>query len=152
MFLFLSLSGILAAFGQVLLPIDKLSSIGTQLWVKTVLILLLSILALLTYLLVDKRLKLKYDIYWDRKKNPHCPSCKKPLQFKNYCAYQCLACGKDVFASDRSRGYLPIEVLHKLLDGEKVSDEEIERIHDDHMPKGVTVPLVGISQKKPPFP
>ena len=32
-------------------------------------------------------LRLKYDIYWDRHKNPHCPSCKKPLSAYNEYMY-----------------------------------------------------------------
>jgi hypothetical protein len=137
--LLLILCGILAAFGQALLPTDRLSSISTQTWAKTALILFATILALVIYLVFDKRLKLKYGLYWDRKKNPRCPSCKKPLQVYNYCTYHCLACDKNVFASDGSRGYLPIDIIHRLFAGEKVADEDIEKIHDDHTPKSPPV-------------
>lgn len=146
--LFLSLSSYLAAFGETLLPVDKLSTIKAPIWAKTICILLLAIVLLLVYILLDKRLKLRYGIYWDRKKNPYCPSCKKPLQLKNYCAYRCVACDKAVFPSDGSRGYLPIEVLRRLLSGEEVNDEEITRIHNNHTPKGRTVLFAGIPQNR----
>lgn len=48
-------------------------------------ILSLSLLLNIAFLLViwltsrSENLVLKYGIYWDSQKNPHCPSCKKPL-------------------------------------------------------------------------
>ena len=44
-------------------------------------------------------LRLKYGIYWDKQKNPHCPSCKKPIsgynsyQFSGK-GYYCKPCNK----------------------------------------------------------
>lgn len=52
--------------------------------------------------------RLKYGIYWDMQKNPHCPSCKVPLAA--YAAYQfggvgyrCIPC-KKVFALTDANG------------------------------------------------
>lgn len=131
-FLFLSLSSCLVVFGETLLPIDKLSMIKAPIWAKTVSILLLAILSLLIYLFIDKQLKLRYGIYWDRKRNPHCPSCKKPLQPHAYCTYQCIACDKYISPFSESGEYLPIEIVHRLLRGEKVTDKEIEDIRASH--------------------
>jgi hypothetical protein len=137
-FLFLSLSSCLAVFGETLLPIDKLSMIKAPIWAKTVSILLLAILSLVIYLWADKKLRLKYNIYWDRKRNPHCPICKKPLQSHSYCSYQCIACDKYIFPSNEFGKSLPIEIVHRLLRGEKVTDNEIENIHNAHKPEPMT--------------
>lgn len=42
-------------------------------------------------------LRLKYGVYWDRQKNPHCPSCKKPISdYNDYglsgTGYNCRPC------------------------------------------------------------
>jgi hypothetical protein len=44
-------------------------------------------------------LKLLYGIYWDKKSNPYCPSCKKPgISYDNYSinglGYLCIPCNK----------------------------------------------------------
>lgn len=133
------LSGILAIFGEKLLPLYKLQTIPTVIWVETVSILLLAVLALLAYLRVDKRLKLKYGIYWDKNRNPHCPSCKKPLQLGIYSSYECITCNKNnIRPFDKSGRNLPIEIVHRLLRGENVTDNEIENIHNAHKPEPMT--------------
>ena len=42
--------------------------------------------------------KLKYGIYWDKDKNPHCPSCKIPVaaygKYSSGKGYFCRSCGK----------------------------------------------------------
>ena len=42
--------------------------------------------------------KLKYAIYWDKDKNPHCPNCKIPIgaynQYQAGWGYYCKPCGK----------------------------------------------------------
>ena len=131
--LFLCLSGILVAFGEVLLPIDQLALISPLIWAEVVSILSLAVLALLFYLWIDKRLKLKYGIWVDKKRNPHCPSCKKPLQLGLFDSYECIACNKTYIRPfDKSGRNLPIAIFHRLLRGEKVTDKEIEDIHNAH--------------------
>lgn len=48
------------------------------------------------YLVTRKsELKLHYGIYWDKKKNPHCPGCQKPVSYINGMlgeGYYCKAC------------------------------------------------------------
>lgn len=73
---------------------------------KVILALLLSSGILnVTFLLViwslNKKgpLRLKYGIYWDKDKNPHCPSCKKPISaYDSYrhggLGYYCKPCEK----------------------------------------------------------
>lgn len=43
-------------------------------------------LAIAWYLSKGDGLRLKYGVYWDKQKNPHCPSCKKPISA--YDSYQ----------------------------------------------------------------
>lgn len=49
----------------------------------------------------SKPFRLKYSIYWDKDKNPHCPACKIPLgqyaQYQTGTGYYCKPCGK-IFA------------------------------------------------------
>jgi hypothetical protein len=138
-FLFLSLSSCLVVFGETLLPIDKLSMIKAPIWAKTVSILLLAILSLFIYLLIDKQLKLRYGIWVDKKRNPHCPSCKKPLQLGLFDSYECIACNKTYIRPfDKSGRNLPIAIFHRLLRGEKVTDKEIEDIHNAHKSEPMT--------------
>ena len=64
-------------------------------------ILNLLFLALILLLSKNDSFKLKYGIYWDKKKNPHCPSCQKPVAaYGNYQSsgkgYYCKPC-KQVF-------------------------------------------------------
>ena len=51
--------------------------------------------------------RLKYGIYWDKGKNPHCPSCKTPLAaYGNYkysgLGYFCTPCKKVFKLADAS--------------------------------------------------
>ncbi len=50
--------------------------------------------------------RLKYGIYWDKDKNPHCPNCKIPIgAYSEYTAgwgYYCKPCGKIFPLSDAS--------------------------------------------------
>ncbi|WP_303852671.1 hypothetical protein [Seleniivibrio woodruffii] len=43
------------------------------------LLLLVFILLVLVYVLRKTDMVLKYGIFWDKNNNPHCPSCKIPL-------------------------------------------------------------------------
>jgi uncharacterized protein YqhQ len=50
-------------------------------------------------------LRLKYGIYWDKQKNPHCPSCEKPLSdYNDYgysgTGYYCKPCNQVFPLSD----------------------------------------------------
>lgn len=54
-------------------------------------------------------LRLKYGVYWDKQKNPHCPSCKRPLsRYGEYhlsgTGYFCKACNEVIPLAD-ARGY-----------------------------------------------
>ena len=51
------------------------------------------------YMSKGNALRLKYGVYWDRHKNPHCPACQKPLSAYdsyNYSGrgYYCKPCNK----------------------------------------------------------
>ena len=51
--------------------------------------------------------KLKYGIYWDSDKNPHCPNCKTPIasyaEYQTGTGYYCRPC-KKVFPLQDSAG------------------------------------------------
>jgi len=57
------------------------------------------IFAILFWVLHKKsEFKLKYNIYWDNEKNPHCPNCKIPIggynEYQTGKGYYCKPCGK----------------------------------------------------------
>ena len=71
-------------------------------------VLNLVFLALVFYLAKKPPLKLKYGIYWDKDKNPHCPSCKIPIAaYNEYTTagkgYYCKPCN-EVFPLQDARG------------------------------------------------
>jgi hypothetical protein len=65
-------------------------------------------------------LRLKYGVYWDKQKNPHCPSCKKPIS--GYASYQfhgkgyyCKPCNKVYPLTDAQGNRIePAQVLSEL--------------------------------------
>ena len=63
--------------------------------------------------------KLKYGIYWDSDKNPHCPACKIPTgAYNEYQAgwgYYCKPCGKIFPLTDAAGNDIkPAQVLAEL--------------------------------------
>lgn len=73
------------------------------------LLLNLALLTLVWLLSKRQQFRLKYGIYWDKDKNPHCPSCKTPVAaYSNYQSgkgYYCKPCKKvfplaDAFGHD----------------------------------------------------
>lgn len=64
----------------------------------------------------SNKLTLKYGIFWDKKKNPYCPQCQKPVSYnKNFSTGE-----KDVKGSTlRSAGYFCKSCSHiyPLVDG-----------------------------------
>jgi hypothetical protein len=69
-------------------------------------VLNLVFLALVWLLSKKEQFRLKYGIYWDKGKNPHCPSCKTPLAaYGKYQAgkgYYCKPCNKIFPLADAS--------------------------------------------------
>lgn len=89
-------------------------------------ILMLSIfinllLAIAVWLLTRKReiLKLRYGIFWDIEKNPHCPVCKNPgLQYSEWgyqLGYRCNPCDRIFSLCDSSGKDITPEVALKGL-------------------------------------
>ena len=78
------------------------------------------LLALLIYVLSRKpAFKLKYGIYWDSEKNPHCPSCQKPIaaygEYSYAKGYYCKPCEKLFPLADASGNDMnPAEVIKNL--------------------------------------
>ena len=60
----------------------------------------LNIVFVVLFLVLYKKpeFKLKYGIYWDTNKNPHCPNCKIPIsaynKYQSGWGYYCKPCGK----------------------------------------------------------
>ena len=63
--------------------------------------------------------KLKYGIYWDKDKNPHCPNCKIPIgaysQYHVGFGYYCKPCGKVFSLTDASGNDIKPEQVIKEL-------------------------------------
>jgi hypothetical protein len=83
------------------------------------LLLNLMLLALVWFLSRGSQLRLKYGIYWDRSKNPHCPSCKTPLaaygHYQTGRSYYCKACKKPFPLADATGRHMnPTDVLNEL--------------------------------------
>lgn len=78
------------------------------------------LLALLIYYVTRKSpLRLKYGIYWDKERNPHCPACEKPVaaygEYNSGWGYYCKPCGKvfplaDAAGNDKQ----PADVVREL--------------------------------------
>ena len=93
---------------------------------KTLLALLVTSLVLnLVFALVvfsvakRKEFRVKYGIYWDREKNPHCPSCKIPIAgYDSYGSgkgYYCKPCNKVFRLTDVSgKDIDPLQVVSEL--------------------------------------
>lgn len=81
-----------------------------------------AILALLLYSATRKpksEYRLKYGIYWDKEKNPHCPVCKVPVVYGEYVGhgrvYYCTSCKKfHRLADANGKGIEPAQVLAEL--------------------------------------
>ena len=79
------------------------------------------VLAVLIYVASRKpNLKLKYGVYWDKNKNPHCPACQKPVSsYNDYgisgSGYNCKPCHQ-VFPLTDATGsqILPSQAIYEL--------------------------------------
>jgi hypothetical protein len=76
--------------------------------------------ALVVWFLSKKELfRLKYGIYWDKAKNPHCPACKIPVvaygKYQGGTGYYCKPCKKIFALADAAgRDIDPTEALAEL--------------------------------------
>lgn len=80
------------------------------------LLLNLAMLTVVWLLSKKSQLRLKYGIYWDKDKNPHCPSCKNPVsQYGNYQTigegYFCKTCSKLFPLADAAGNSISPEVV-----------------------------------------
>ncbi|MGO4891466.1 hypothetical protein [Flavobacterium sp. W21_SRS_FM6] len=72
--------------------------------------LALNLLLLILFWALNRKkseFRLKYGIYWDKEKNPHCPNCKIPIGgYNSYSTggvgYYCKPCGKIFPLTDSS--------------------------------------------------
>jgi len=81
----------------------------------------LNIIFLILFWVLTKRpeFKLKYGIYWDSEKNPHCPNCKIPIGgYAEYDAgkgYYCKPCKKIFPLTDANGNNIdPQQVINEL--------------------------------------
>lgn len=86
----------------------------------TLVVLNILFLVVIWHLSGSGDLRLKYGVYWDRHKNPHCPSCRKPLgRYGDYSysgtGYYCKPC-RQVCSLTDSQGNMvePAQVVSEL--------------------------------------
>jgi hypothetical protein len=84
--------------------------------------LALNIIIVIIFWVLHKKpeFKLKYGIYWDIDKNPHCPNCKIPIgKYGEYQSggkgYYCKPCGKIFSLTDASGNHIDPEQVIKEL-------------------------------------
>ena len=102
--------------GPVVLPILE-SSLSKSLLVTLLLAsFALNFIFLVLFWVTRKKseFKLKYGIYWDKDKNPHCPNCKIPIgAYGSYQSggkgYYCKPCGKIFSLTDASGNHIEPE-------------------------------------------
>ena len=86
--------------GHVILPAIESSHSKSQLLSLLLASLILNIVFLSLFWLFRKKIdyRLKYGIFWDSDKNPHCPNCKIPISgYDKYITgwgYYCKPCNK----------------------------------------------------------
>lgn len=95
-------SVVLLWFGAQIAPaiVPAISGVMTEEQVTATLLasLALNVLLALIYWILNRKpdFTLKYGIYWDRDKNPHCPNCRKPVgaygQYQSGKGYYCKPC------------------------------------------------------------
>lgn len=94
--------------GPVILPAIESSYSKSQLLSLFLVSLILNIVFLCLFWVFRKKIdfRLKYGIYWDSDKNPHCPNCKIPLSgYDKYITgwgYYCKPCNKVFPLTDAS--------------------------------------------------
>jgi hypothetical protein len=92
--------------GHVILPAIESSHSKSQFLSLLLASLILNILFLSLFWLFRKKIdyRLKYGIFWDSDKNPHCPNCKIPISgYDKYITgwgYYCKPCNKVFPLSD----------------------------------------------------
>ncbi len=109
---------------------NLLLSLGDQLKIsppevaRVILALLWLILILVSLFLLEKykhRLKVFFGLYWDKKKNPYCNSCKSPVTFySEYKGYKsplfyCTKCEKEIEATDENGKALSLVEIRKRI-------------------------------------
>lgn len=105
----------------VVLPLIE-SNISNEVLVALLLasLAVIVLLVLIIYVLSRKpAFKLKYGIYWDSDKNPHCPACQKPLatyaEYMGEKGYYCKPCAKVFQLADASGNDIdPAEAVKQL--------------------------------------
>jgi hypothetical protein len=107
--------------GPAILPALE-SSISKSILLKIALASLgLNLVFLLLFWLTQKKpqFRVKYGIYWDSEKNPHCPNCKIPIgayaEYGSGWGYYCKPCGKVFPLTDASGNDIkPNQALKEL--------------------------------------
>ena len=64
-------------------------------------------------------LKLRFGVYWDREKNPYCPSCKSPLsgysEYHEGNGFMCSQCDKIILLMAKDGSNLPYRQAMEIL-------------------------------------
>jgi len=107
--------------GPILLPAIE-SALSKGVLVSLLLAsLALNIVFLALFWILHKKpeFQLKYGIYWDKGKNPHCPNCKIPLsryaQYQHGKGYLCQPCKKIFSLADPNGNHInPEQAINEL--------------------------------------
>jgi len=109
--------------GSKIFPLIESSISPDELVKLLVASIILNIVLLIVLIATNRKdkLRLKYGIYWDREKNPHCPNCQIPIgnygsyNYNTEKGYYCKPCGK-VFPLVNATGMYvkPEDVLLEL--------------------------------------
>ena len=90
---------------------------------ESLLLLLIFVIALIQYLKLKNKPILKFGIYWDKKKEPYCPVCSKPLSYGLFYiqsqevdayVFKCINCNKFISCTNNGEN-INLEEAQKLL-------------------------------------
>lgn len=64
------------------------------------------------------KLKLIFNVFWDRNRNPYCPACRLPLiikKVKDTDIYYCLKCKEYIFPTHKRGQSVDLDSVHNML-------------------------------------
>lgn len=114
---------------NLLLLVENNQATSTLAWITLgLLVLLLTLSISLLHLWYKNKLKFILGAFWDKKLNPYCPNCKKPLTYYGEYefnkifspGYWCMKCKAVVRLYDGEKKYLGIDEAKKIIKERKL--------------------------------
>ena len=111
-------------FEQTILNVALSLRFAPQIILRLIIALLWLGLVILSFYLHEinkNRLKVHFNLYWDKKLNPFCPACKSPLTFyAEYKGYKnplfyCTKCGKEIEATGENGNAFTLDEVRKKI-------------------------------------